>query len=377
MQQRQPHRVEEGADLGIERGAARDQRLDPPAEALADLGPQRARQHHIHRQVAQPPLAPRRLRLADRYRAVHQVGGEAALLLDLLHDPGAQHFEQPRDHDHDRRTHLLDVTGQLLQSLGVMDAAAQRDRQELAAGVLVGMAQGQEREEHLIVPAEILGDDPRRAVDVAQDHAVVLHHPARRAAGAAGVDDAGEVLAPDSGDPRLDRGARRISVAFEQRGPVVIVEAARLLDMARRHADHVLHLIGAQHRGEERLCEPGVGHDHRPRTRILQDMKMVALGVGRIGGHGDAARGHDRQVGDAPFGAVFGDQHHAVAGVQSQSAQRFGHQAHPPRDLGPAQRLPGPLALGQQHRLVVKLVGAGEEQGDQIGAGVEIGKLHA
>ena len=61
--------------------------------------------------------------------------------------------------------------------------------------MLVGVAGGEEGEEDLVVPAEILGDQRGAAFDIVQDRAVMLHHAARRAAGARGVDDAGEVAA--------------------------------------------------------------------------------------------------------------------------------------------------------------------------------------
>ena len=67
--------------------------------------------------------------------------------------------------------------------------------------MLIGVAERQEGQEHLVAPAEILGDDRDAAFDVAQDRAMMLAHPTRRAAGAAGVDQAGEFLAPDIGDP--------------------------------------------------------------------------------------------------------------------------------------------------------------------------------
>src|SRR3546814_18519837 len=69
----------------------------------------------------------------------------------------------------------------------------------LAAGMFVSVGERQEREEYLVVPAEILGDHARAAVDVVENRAVMLHHPARRAAGAAGVDKAGEILAREIG----------------------------------------------------------------------------------------------------------------------------------------------------------------------------------
>ena len=91
--------------------------------------------------------------------------------------------------------HFLDVGGELLEAFGVINLRAQRDREMLPAGMLIGVARRQERQEHLVVPAEILGDDVGAAFDIVEDRAVMLLHAARRAAGAAGVDDAGEVVA--------------------------------------------------------------------------------------------------------------------------------------------------------------------------------------
>src|SRR3546814_16758219 len=64
--------------------------------------------------------------------------------------------------------------------------------------MLVGVAGGEEGQEDLLIPAEILRDDVGAALDIVQDRAVMLHHPARRAAGAAGVDDAGEIVAAEA-----------------------------------------------------------------------------------------------------------------------------------------------------------------------------------
>ena len=90
---------------------------------------------------------------------------------------------------------LLDIGGELLEALGIIDLGAERDREMLAAGMLIGVAGRQERQEHLVVPAEIGGDDVDAALDIVEDRAVVLANAARRSAGAAGVDEAGEVVA--------------------------------------------------------------------------------------------------------------------------------------------------------------------------------------
>src|SRR3546814_999216 len=89
-----------------------------------------------------------------RLRAVEQPGGQLALLFDCLGNARAQHLEQPRHDDHDRRAHLLDVRGELLQPLGIIDLRAEPDREMLAAGMFVSVGERQEREEYLVVPAE-------------------------------------------------------------------------------------------------------------------------------------------------------------------------------------------------------------------------------
>jgi hypothetical protein len=131
--------MEEDADFRIERRAARNHRLEAAAEARRDLGAQEAVQQHVHRPVPERHRA--RIVLApDVERALHQVAPEAPLLLDVLEDALPKHFEQARHDDHDRRLHLLDVGGELLDPFGIIDLAAERDREHLAARMLVGVA---------------------------------------------------------------------------------------------------------------------------------------------------------------------------------------------------------------------------------------------
>src|SRR5690606_5265370 len=110
-------------------------------------------------------------------------------------------------------------------------------------------------------------------------------------------------------------------------------------------------------------------------ARVFEHVLVIALGVGGVGRRGDTARGHDREVGDRPLGAVFGHQHDAVAGFEPEAAQRFRQQAHPSRRLGPAQRLPGAVLDGCQERSFAELVGAIEEQAHEVRRGREIRQL--
>jgi hypothetical protein len=229
--------------------------------------------------------------------------------------------------------------------------------------MLIGMAQGQEGQENLVAPAEILQHHLSRAFDIGQDRAMMLHHAARGAAGAAGIDDARLVAARGGLGQRagIDIGW----MGGDQVGPQAAgIIALRTADRLHRNDQADLR---SQHRRHQRRRQLGGRHDHRTRAAVGQDMLMVARRIGGVGRHRDAAGGHDRQIGDAEFRAIFADQHHRVAGLQPFRLQPGRHRCHLARDFGPAQRLPSPLRLAPQEGRVALFLGAGKEHGDQIG----------
>ena len=370
LQHGQPHCFEEDADFGVERSAARHHGLDPSAEALADLGPQQAADRHVLEPVPELGIV-RHAALGNFERGVHQLFGDAALLLDLFHDPGPQDLEQARDDNHDRGAGFLDIAGELLEPFGVIDLRAHTDRQELPAAVFIGMTEREEGQEPFVpVDTEIIDQDFAGTGHVAQDRAVVLAHAARGAAGAAGIDDAGCIAAPDRRDAVLDRCTRSRRIALEHGRPVVIAETARLLAMEIVDPDnmfgHPRRLQRAMQRAQQFLGR----NDHRARPRIVEDMHVIALGIGDVGRHGNAARGHDRQVGNAPFGPVFRHQAYAVAILQPEAAQIFGEQAHLLGRFAPADGLPPALALCAEKRLVALFIRTFEEKFDEIVRGI-------
>src|SRR6185369_17774473 len=89
---------------------------------------------------------------------------------------------------------------ELLEAFGVVDLGTERDREHLPAHMLIGVARRQEGKEYLVFPAEVGRDDVGRAFQVVEDGAMVLADSARRSAGAAGVNDAGEFPALDGRD---------------------------------------------------------------------------------------------------------------------------------------------------------------------------------
>jgi hypothetical protein len=76
------------------------------------------------------------------------------------------------------------------------------------------------------------------------------------------------------------------------------------------------------------------------------------------------------------IGPVLADQHDPVAFVEAEAAQVLRQQTDLPRRFGPAYRLPRAAALGAEEGLVAALVGALEEQFDEIVGRIEVGQMH-
>ena len=260
--------------------------------------------------------------------------------------------------------------------LGIEDLRADADRQELPAGMFIGVAEREEREKALVIrQLEVVDQNVRRARHVAQDRAMVLQHAARCPAGAAGIDDAGGVLAADTGKPRLDRTARRLGIAFDHVRPAMAGQIAPLVTAHAFDRDDMFGNPGMEDRRDQRAGQLLVRNDHCLRARIVQDMDVIAFGIGDVGGHVDAARGHDRQIGNAPFGAVLRHQHHPVAIGKAQAAQVFCQHAHLLGRFAPADRLPLASDLAPEEGLVAAFVGALQEQRDEIARLFDLSKL--
>uniref|UniRef100_A0A494G9R2 Uncharacterized protein n=1 Tax=Solanum lycopersicum TaxID=4081 RepID=A0A494G9R2_SOLLC len=244
--------------------------------------------------------------------------------------------------------------------------------------MLIGVAERQEGQEHLLVADPEVVDEhfrgPRRIVE---DRAMMLHHATRRATGATGVDKAGGIVARHRLPTRLEVGAIRLA-ARNKRLPVEHLHIALLADAHVLHRDHGLD-IRTQHRGHQHAREFRGRDDNRTRAAVVEDMLVIALGIRGVGGNRDAARRHDRKVGDAEFGAVLADQNDAVAVLQSQLAQIVRERRDLVRDLPPAQRVPRPVGLAPQKRIFAAAPRTVEEHRDQTREMVEmrVYELHA
>ena len=112
----------------------------------------------------------------------------------------------------------------------------------------------------------------------------MLHHPARRAAGAGGVDDAGEVVALEVAAPAA-QAATSALLGGDQRGPVVELDIACLARRAAARSpitcSQLFERIAAGSSGLRQLLGRD---DHRAGAAVVQDMLVIALGIGDVGG---------------------------------------------------------------------------------------------
>src|SRR3546814_6170150 len=88
--------MEEDADFGVERRAARHQRLHPAAETLLDFRPEQPVEDQVDRAI-ENAHAPLIILFADAQRLVQHPVRELALLFDRLDHPRTDHLEQARE----------------------------------------------------------------------------------------------------------------------------------------------------------------------------------------------------------------------------------------------------------------------------------------
>ena len=140
-------------------------------------------------------------------------------------------------------------------------------------------------------------------------------------------------------------------------GPEVVVDrrpSARSPDPRCRN--HPL-AVGRLERRRQQAPGQGAGRDNGPeRAAVGQDMNVIFRRIGGVGRDRDAARRHDRDIGDQPFRAVLRNQHHAVARLQAHVDQAAGEVLDRLGGLAPAHGLVSAVALGPKEGLVAALV---------------------
>ena len=270
-----------------------------------------------------------------------------------------QGLVKARHRGHQGRARLNHVRRQGIGAFGVVDLGANGDGQELPRRMLVGMGQRQEGQEHLVLEFQVPQDVPG-AGDVAEDRPVAEHHPLGRAAGARGVDQARGVGALHLGGAFV-AFVHLAPSQLHHLVPAMKAGADRLADGRGFDRNHPRHLRRPRHRRQQPLRQRRRRHDRRPRAAVLDHVEMIVGRVGGVGRHRDAARTHDADIGDQPFGTVLRYQDHPVAGLEAKGAQTLGERAGPFGGLGPAQRPVAAILLGPQERTLAKPFGLVEK----------------
>ncbi len=202
---------------------------------------------------------------------------------------------------------------------------------------------------------------------------MVLLHAARRAAGAAGVDDAGEVAAAEFGDRKPGCIARNKVIPAMDGDPVGRLAGANFLD-----PDDVMAIARRENCRNEVPGQLLVGNDDRARTGIAEHVGVIARGVGDVGRDGHAARRHDREIGDQPLGPVLADEGDPVAALEADPLETSREREHLGARFGPADRAPRTVALGPKEGRVAFLIGARQEHLDEAVEMLELARgLHS
>ncbi len=222
LQDGQAKRLEKHPDIIVQRRATGHERFQPTAEPVLDL----AADQLVEQQIGQPFVPAQAFRVfislaAEGDGQQQQFSRQAPFLFRTTQHAGADRFVQARHGGHDRRANFRDVVDQLVDAFGVVDLRANADRHELAAGMFIGMAQRQERQENFVVVLHTVDRAHKiiRAKYIAQHVAMGQHHPGRRTAGAGCVDQAGHRIAGDAGGGFSDIATAGIAVD-DQRLPV-------------------------------------------------------------------------------------------------------------------------------------------------------------
>jgi len=195
------------------------------------------------------------------------------LLEDLVH---------PGDEEHHGRPDLEDVVPQVPRPLGVGDARAPGQGQVVGGHALEDVAQGQEGDQD-IAPSE--AEDLVGGAHVGHEVGVGEHDALGLAGGAAGVDDASELVGHHL-DPR------RVVALLGQRGAIGQLQDGveghgAVGQRSRRihHDDADIHVVGGGL--QDGAEEAGVAHDDQPRAGVVEDVADLGGRQGGEEGHVD------------------------------------------------------------------------------------------
>ena len=249
-------------------------------------------------------------------------------------------------------------------ALGVIDLSADGDREELTGHVFIGMRQRQEGQKHFLAEPHLL-ERMRRAGAVMQDRPVRQHDALGRPSRSRRVDDDGGPIRADV-TGGLANGFRIFPAPLEYGRPFEQFGVHRLIGLELLHADDKSRAVGLMCGGKQ-VFRQFPGRDQgADRARIRQNVGMVGDKIGGVGGDGNRARRHDRELGNQPLGAVLRHQHHPVSFIDAKRFETAGECRYAAGDFGPTVRLVSAVFFRPQEGFVPMLLGLVEEHGHKI-----------
>ncbi len=183
------------------------------------------------------------------------------------------------------------------------------------------------------------------------------HDPLLLATGAAGVDEAGQII-------RLQRRPPRLKLFFRILIPTrhQIVKRQRAFLATKRHNLQVRHRLA---HGQRLLQQRLAANDEQPSAAIGQDVLDLHRWQARKQGDIDRPGAGDAEVAGDPVGAVFGDQGDAVTGLHAERGETTRHPPYALPQLLVADRLPLALLLVSKCGTIRKTFGVLFQQSRQ------------
>ncbi len=125
---------------------------------------------------------------------------------------------------------------------------------------------------------------------------------------------------------------------------------------------------------QQPLGQRAAGADHGRNLGVAQKIGEIVAGAGGVGGDGDPAGQHDREVGHAPFRPILGQDQHSLARCEALRREAACDELRFVPGAAPAPRPIDVVGLRPQERALATLGGRPLEHGHQVGA--EIGHGH-
>ncbi len=227
----------------------------------------------------------------------------------------------------------------MLDAAGIDDLRAQAGQEELSHRVLIAVRDRQVGQVGFVFQAQ-RAHQLERAGAVGQDATVRQHDPARRAAGAGRVDQAGQRRCRNKGGFRHDVvGRLRVPDQVE---PGHDPHCAGVPLSAGIDRDQQVKATGFSRASQHPVGQRVRRHNRRACPGVAQQVRLIIDRIGGVGRDRHGADGHQRHFGDRKLRPVFHAQQYPITRRDARRAQMSGAGRGHAAELAPGNRMPRP-----------------------------------